>query len=175
MNTTVHSTLIATSSPSVVECESIIRRWVAPGVGAGAAFLGFEMLAGAVTTSAWAFPQSIAQTIRLAAPTTALDPAALLLGIAIHMAFSVGLGMIFIALAKRLGLRGTGHLLVAGVLFMWAESAISIWAVLHTFFPSTLYILFSAVPFWASFVGRTCFGVVLARLAAIAPQIGRDA
>jgi len=47
---------------------------------------------------------------------------------------------------------------------MWAESAISIWAVLHTLFPSTLWILFSAVPFWASFVGRTAFGLVLAAL-----------
>jgi hypothetical protein len=107
-------------------------------------------------------PQAIVQTIGLAAPTTTLDPSALLLGMTIHMAFSVALGVIFIALARRLALRGTVHLLVAGMLFMWAESTISIWAVLHTLFPSTLHILFSAVPFWASIVGRSCFGLVLA-------------
>jgi hypothetical protein len=122
------------------------------------------MIVGAATTTAWSFPQSIVQTIGLAAPTSALDPSALLLGIAIHMAFSIALGVMFIALVQRLGVRGTGRLLVAGVLFMWAESAITIWAVLHTLFPSTLYIMFSAVPFWASFAGRSAFGLVLASL-----------
>jgi hypothetical protein len=167
MHNTIASTLIASRTPPVAESDSSVRRWLVPGLAAGAAFLGFEMVAGAATgTTAWAFPQSIVQTVGLAAPNDALDPASLLLGMTIHMAFSVGLGVIFVALAQRLGLRGTGRLLVAGVLFMWLESAISIWAVLHTLFPSTLPILFDAVPFWASFVGRTMFGVVLASLVA---------
>lgn len=144
--------------------SSVQKDLIVPGLAAGAAFLGFEMLSGAFSTNAWAFPQSIPQTIGLTSPTSALDPLALVLGVAIHLAFSIGLGLVFIALAQRLGLRGTRRLLLAGVLFMWAESAISIWAVLHTFFPSTLYILFSAVPFWASFVGRTGFGLILAAL-----------
>jgi hypothetical protein len=164
MNNSAASTLIPTQTPAVVKWASIVRRWAAPGLGAGVVFLGFEMLVGSVTTAAWAFPQSIVQTIGLAAPTTALDPTALLLGMTIHMAFSVGLGVLFVPLAQRLALRGTGRLLIAGVLFMWVESVVSIWAVLHTFFPSTLYILFSAVPFWASIVGRTSFGLVLACL-----------
>jgi hypothetical protein len=170
MNNSTVSTVIATRTPFVGwsnAYEPIVRRWVLPGLGAGAAFLAFEMLVGAATTTAWSFPQSIVQTIGLAAPTSALDPSALLLGIAIHMAFSVALGVIFIALARRVGLRGAGRLLVAGVLFMWAESAISIWAVLHTLFPSTLYIIFSAVPFWASIVGRSAFGLVLGSLVAL--------
>jgi hypothetical protein len=167
MNHLAASTLSATRTRSVDSYESIVRHWVAPGLAAGAVFLAFEMLVGAVTTTTWAFPQSIVQTIGLAAPTPALDSFALLLGVTIHLAFSVGLGVIFIALGQRLGLRGTRRLLVAGVLFMWAESAISIWAVLHTLFPSTLYILFSAVPFWASIVGRTTFGLVLASYVAL--------
>jgi hypothetical protein len=96
-------------------------------------------------------------------PTTALEPTQLVAGVAIHILFSIGLGVLFIALAERLRLSG-GKLLAAGVLFMWAESGISIWAVLHTLFPSTLPLLFAAVPFWASFVGRTGFGVVLASM-----------
>jgi len=134
---------------------------VRSGLTAGAAFLGFEMAVGAFTTQAWAFPQSIVQTDGLGAPTSALEPSQLLMGVAIHLAFSVGLGVIFAALTQRLGLSG-GKLLIAGAVFMWAESAISIWAVLHTLFPATLPLLFAAVPFWASFVGRTGFGLVLA-------------
>lgn len=167
MNDRAAATLTATRTSPVIESESVLRHWVAPGVGAGAAFLGIEMIAGAATTTVWAFPQSIVQTIGLAAPTLTLEPFALLLGITIHMAFSVGLGVHFVALARRLHLRGTGHLLIAGAVFMWAESAISIWGVLHTLFPSTLDILFSAVPFWASVVGRTAFGLVLAGLVAL--------
>ncbi len=136
-------------------------RWVTPGLVAGAAFLGFEVAAGAFSTSAWAFPQSIAQTIGLGAATAAFDPLETGLGVAIHLAFSVGLGVLFVQIARLLGLAGW-KLVVAGVLFMWAESAVSIWLVLHTLFPSTLPLLFAAVPFWASFVGRTGFGVVLA-------------
>ena len=116
--------------------HSAAYRLIVPGLVAGAAFLAFEMLAGATSTSLWAFPQSIPQTVDLTAPTAALDPVALVLGVGIHLAFSVGLGLVFIALAQRLGLRGTVRLLVAGALFMWLESGVSIWGVIHTFFPS---------------------------------------
>jgi hypothetical protein len=141
--------------------SQVASRWVLPGLTAGAAFLAFEMLAGSISTSIWAFPQAVAQTIRIGAPTQALAPASLLAGIAIHLAFSVGLGILFIAIANRFSLtRRT--LVAAGVLYMWAESAISIWLVLHTLVPDTLPVLLGAVPFWASFVGRTGFGVMLA-------------
>jgi hypothetical protein len=136
-------------------------RWVNPGLIAGAAFLGFEMLAGSFSTSTWSFPQAIVQTIGMGAPTAEFEPAQLLAGSAIHLVFSIGLGVLFIAIARRLRLSGP-RLLAAGVLYMWIESGVSIWLVLHTLFPSTLPLLFAAVPFWASFVGRTGFGVLLA-------------
>lgn len=142
---------------------SDIRRLIWPGLGAGMAFLGFEIVVGAFTGSPWSFPQSIPQVIGASAPTPAFEPLSTALGVAIHLMFSIGLGVLFVALAGRLRIRGK-RLIAAAVLFMWAESAISIWAVLHTFFPDTLPILFSAVPFWASFVGRTGFGLVLAAL-----------
>jgi hypothetical protein len=142
---------------------SDVRACVVPGLGAGAAFLGFEMVVGAFTTTAWSFPQAIPQVIGLVPPTSEFEPISTLLGVVIHLAFSIGLGVLFAAIARQLGLRG-GKLVAAAVLFMWAESAISIWAVLHTLFPATLPFLFGAVPFWASFVGRTGFGLVLAAL-----------
>lgn len=137
------------------------RRWLAPGLAAGAGFLAIEMLAGSFTTSIWSFPESIAQTIGIGSPTRDLDPAQLLAGIVLHLAFSVCLGAMFVALAERFRVTGV-KLLASAVLFMWAESAISIWLVLHTFFPATLPVLLGAVPFWASFAGRTSFGVMLA-------------
>jgi hypothetical protein len=135
---------------------------VLPGLIAGSAFLGFEMLVGAFTTSAWAFPESIPQTLGIAAPTWELEPLQLTFGIIVHLGLSVGLAALFIALAQRFRVSGLKKLLAAGVLYMWAESAITIWVVLHTLFPATLPIEFDAIPFWASFVGRTGFGVILA-------------
>ncbi len=137
------------------------RRFIVPGLIAGTGFLAFEMLVGAATTSAWSFPQAIVQTIGVGVPTSQLNLGELVLGVVIHLAFSVGLGVLFVAIAERFGLSGP-RLLATGVLYMWAESFISIWLVLHTLFPDTLPILFAAVPFWASFVGRSGFGILLA-------------
>lgn len=137
-----------------------------PGLAAGVAFLGIEMLAG---QALWTFPQSIAQTIRLGSPTSEFDATQFALGVAIHLAFSISLGVLFAAFADLFRLAG-GKLLAAAVLFMWAESAVSIWLVLHTFLPGTLPLLLGAVPFWASFVGRTTFGVVLAVAYSLLPR-----
>ena len=130
-------------------------RYLVPGLSAGAAFLGIELLVGAFTTDLWRFPTAIAETIGVNSP---LSP---VLGVIIHFTFSLLLAAVFITAADRIRLNAW-KLLAAGVLFMWAESAVSIWLVLHTLFPTTLPILFDAVPFWASFLGRTMFGVVLA-------------
>jgi hypothetical protein len=149
----------AITAPTTV--ADAARRWLAPGLLAGATFLGFEMLVGACSTSVWEFPQAIAQTIGIGSPTYDFNAVQLAAGIAIHLAFSIGLGVLFIAIARRLGLSGR-RLMASAVLFMWIESATSIWLVLHTLFPATLPVLLGAAPFWASFVGRTGFGVVLA-------------
>jgi hypothetical protein len=83
-------------------------------------------------------------------------------GLAIHFGFSLALGALFITFARRFNIRRQRSLLAAGLLLMWLESAVSIWLVLHTLFPTTLPVLFAAVPFWASFLGRNAFGLVLA-------------
>jgi hypothetical protein len=132
-----------------------LRRWTIPGLTAGAAFLAIELVAGAANTSVFRFPEAIAETIGVASSWS------LLAGLIIHFTFSLGLGALFIGAANRLQLSGA-KLLAAGVLFMWIESGVSIWLVLHTLFPTTLPILFAAVPVWASVLGRTTFGAVLA-------------
>ena len=136
---------------------SAAQRWMLPGLNAGFAFLAVELAAGALSTSLWRFPEAIADVV-------GVPPAhSLIVGITIHFIFSLGLGTLFVAIADRF-LRSRGHptILLAGLMFMWLESPISIWLVLNTLYPTTLPILFAAVPFWASFVGRNLFGLVLA-------------
>ena len=150
--------MYVTASPSASQLTSdTARRYVVPGLSAGAVFLAIELLAGAFTTDLWRFPSAIAETIGVNSP---LSPA---LGVVIHFTCSALLGALFVAFAERFQVRGR-KLLAAGVLFMLAESSISIWLVLHTLFPTTLPILFAAVPFPASLLGRIMFGVVLAEV-----------
>ena len=152
---------IAQSLTAPVSLSDAAKPRLVPGLAAGIAFLAIEIVAGQISTTAWAFPQAIAQTIGIGSPMASFDLTQVAAGVAIHIAFSLGLGLLFVTGAERLQLSGT-RLFIAAVLFMCAESAVSIWLVLHTLFPETLPLLFSAVPFWASLLGRTSFGVVLA-------------
>src|SRR5215471_7802188 len=110
--------MLATQNHST---SDITRQWLVPGLAAGVVFLGFEMLAGAISTSAWQFPEAIAQTIGIGSPSEAFQPTSFVAGIAIHFAFSVALGVLFVAAAQRLRLSGT-RLLIGAIVFIYAES-----------------------------------------------------
>src|SRR6516225_6439788 len=93
--------------------SDITRQWLVPGLAAGLVFLACEMLAGAMSTSVWQFPEAIAQTIGIGAPTDAFQPTSLVAGVAIHFVFSVALGVMFVAIARRLKLSGARLLIGA--------------------------------------------------------------
>jgi hypothetical protein len=139
--------------------------WVLPGFIAGVVFLSIALVTGALATNFWAMPDAIAQTIGIAAPAGygfALVPA--LVGIAVHLAFSIGLGAIFTAFASWRRLHGW-ILVVAGVLFIMLETVISLWGVLHGLLPSRTFSYFlGAVPWWGSVSGRCMYGLVLGLL-----------
>lgn len=142
--------------------------WVRPGLLAGAAFLLFEMLVGSFATTTWAFPEGIAHTIGIGPPGYAWQPWSLLAGVIVHLTVSVGLGVLFIVIARRLRL--TGARLVAGaIVFSGVETGFTIWAVLHTLVSSRLPFLLGSTPFWASFVGHVGFGAVLGLLLLAGP------
>jgi hypothetical protein len=139
------------------------RRWIVPGLAAGALFLGLELLFGAFTTTVWAFPEGIAHTIGIGAPGYDFQPLPLLTGAAVHLLVSVGLGAVFTALADRLRLTGTA-VVIAAWLFSGVETAVAIWVVLHTLLPATLPLLLGSVPLWASIVGHNAYGLTLGLL-----------
>jgi hypothetical protein len=147
--------IAAVRQPRTESRRAPASRWLVPGLTAGAVFFGIELMAGSLTTSLWSFPEAIAEMI-------GVPPSwSLVAGVIVHFTFSLGLGVLFVILAEQFQLRGR-KLLAAGVLFMMAESSISIWLILNTLFPTTLPILFAAVPFWASLLGRIAFGLTLA-------------
>ena len=141
---------------------SSLSLWVLPGLTAGAVFLAVALLVSAFTTTVWAVPDSIAQAIGMAAPAGygfALVP--VVVGVAVHLAFSIGLGAIFTALAQRLQLHGW-LLVAAAVTFIGIETPITLWGVLYHLLPATTFQYFlHALLFWGSFLGRMMYGLTL--------------
>src|SRR6266567_2265675 len=102
-----------------------VRRWIFPGLVAGAFFLAVEMLFGSFTTTVWAFPEGIAHTIGIGARGYDLQPLALLTGVLVHLSVSAGLGALFTALIDRLRITGKA-VIVAAWLFSGVETAVAI-------------------------------------------------
>ena len=146
--------------------------WVLPGLVAGVAFLTIALIAGAVTTTVWAMPDAIAQTVGIAAPAEygfALVP--VLAGIAIHLALSIGLGAVFAAFARWRRLHGW-LLVVAAAIFITIETPVALWAVLHTLLPATTFHFYlAAIPLWGSLVGHYLYALILGLLLARSPFV----
>jgi len=131
-----------------------LSRWVLPGLIAGAVFLVIALVTGALATTVWAMPDAIAQTIGIAAPARysfALAP--VLVGIAVHLALSIGLGAMFTAFAWKLRLHGW-KLVAAAVLFITIETPIALWVVMNNVLPATTFCVISipssVTVFWSS-------------------------
>jgi hypothetical protein len=146
--------------------------WVLPGLIAGTVFLVTVLVAGALATTPWAMPDAIAQTIGMAAPAGygfALVP--VLVGIAVHLALSIGLCALFTACARGLRLHGWILLAAAGI-FITIETPVALWGVMHTLLPATTFQFFlAAIPWWGSVLGHYLYALVLGLLLALSPFI----
>ena len=144
---------------------NVLSFWVLPGFIAGVVFLSIALVTGAMVTNVWAMPNAIAHVIGIAAPAGygfALVP--VLVGIVVHLVFSITLGVIFTAFARWRRLHGW-VLVVVGVLFIMLETPIALWGVLHSLLPTTTFSYFlGALPWWGSVFGRCMYGLVLGLL-----------
>lgn len=119
---------------------NVLSFWVLPGFIAGVVFLSIALVTGAMVTNFWAMPDAIAHVIGIAAPAGygfALVP--VLVGIVVHLVFSITLGVIFTAFARWRRLHGW-VLVVVGVLFIMLETPIALWGVLHSLLPTTTFL-----------------------------------
>ena len=149
---------------------SVLSLWVLPGLIAGAAFLVIALVTGALATTAWAMPDAIAQTIGVAAPAGygfALVP--VVVGIAVHLALSIGLGVLFTAFARWRRLHGW-VLVAAAVLFITIETPTALWVVMHTLLPAPTFQSFlAALPWWGSVLGHYLYALILGLLLVFSP------
>ena len=144
--------------------------WVLPGLIGGAVFLVIALVAGALSTTAWAMPDAIAETIGIAAPTGYdFAPVPVLVGVAVHLALSIGLGAIFTAFARWRQLHGW-ILVAATVIFITIETPIALWVVLHNLLSAaTFHFFLAAIPLWGSVLGHYMYALILGLLLALNP------
>jgi hypothetical protein len=141
--------------------------WLLPGLVGGALFLGVAMIGGSLTTTPWAMPRAIAAVVGLGVHGYSFQLFPVLVGVTVHLIISMGLGVLYTAIARLLRLH-RWRLVLAIVIFDGLETAITIWVILHTVLPlATFRFFLRSVPFWASFVGRNvyalCIGFMLVR------------
>lgn len=144
--------------------------WVYPGLLAGLLFLAIALISGAIATSIWALPDGIARIVGMPTPANyrfALGP--VVVGIMIHLAFSIGLGAGLRAVAIWLRLRGWQNIL-AGFILIFLETPIALWVIMHPLLPaSTFYYFLGAVPLWGSILGHMLYALALGVLLALHP------
>lgn len=144
--------------------------WVLPGLLAGVLFLAVALVTGALATTVWAMPDGIAQTVGIAAPAGygfALVP--VVVGIAVHLALSIVLGVVFTACVSWRRLH-SWQLVVAGAIFVTIETPIALWVVMHNVLPAATFQYFlAAIPWWGSVLGHYLYAFALGLLLAFHP------
>jgi len=146
----------------------VAARWILPGLIAGLVFAMWAMVVGMFTSNLWAPPQGIAQSIGIEAPGHAFQLIPFVAGLMGHMVNSVVLGIIFIAIARVLHLRGVTSV-IGGMVYGLIVYGAMYWVLLRGLLASTSGSFLSANPEWSWVAAHLMLGVVLGALVAYGP------
>jgi hypothetical protein len=145
-----------------------VLNWALPGLIAGLVFAMWAMVVGLFTSTLWAPPQGIAQSIGIGTAGHDFQLVPLLVGLMGHMMNSIVLGAIFIAIARAIRLHGIPAL-AGGMVYGVIVYAAMYWVLLRGVLSSTSASFLSANPEWSWIAAHLMFGVVLGALAAYGP------
>jgi hypothetical protein len=145
-----------------------VLNWILPGLIAGLVFAMWAMVVGLFTSTLWAPPQGIAQSIGVGSPGHNLQLVPLVVGLMGHMMNSIVIGVIFIAIARAIQLHGPASA-VGGMVYGVIVYVGMYWVVLRGVLSSTSGSFLSANPEWSWIAAHLMFGVVLGALAAYGP------
>jgi uncharacterized membrane protein YagU involved in acid resistance len=128
----------------------------------------WAMVIGLFTSTPWAPPQGIAQSIGIGSPGHNFQLVPFIAGLMGHMMNSIVLGVIFIAIARALRLQGAAAVM-GGMVYGVIVYVGMYWVLLRGVLSSTSASFLSANPEWSWIAAHLMFGVVLSALAAYGP------
>lgn len=145
-----------------------VLKWVLPGLIAGMVFAMWAMVVGLFTSTLWAPPQGIAQSIGIGSPGHSFQLVPFVVGVMGHMMNSIVIGVIFVAIARAIRLQGMPAV-VGGMVYGVIVYVAMYWVVLRGLLSATSASFLSANPEWSWITAHLMFGVVLGALAAYGP------
>lgn len=146
----------------------VAARWILPGLIAGMVFAMWAMIVGIFTSTPWAPPQGIAQSVGIGSPGHGFQLVPFIVGLMGHMMNSVVIGAVFVLIARAIGLRGVGAL-IGGMVYGLAVYGAMYWVVLRGLLSAWSGSFLSANPEISWVVAHLMFGVVLGGLVAFGP------
>ena len=145
-----------------------VLKWVLPGLIAGLVFAMWAMVVGLFTSTLWAPPQGIAQSIGIGSQGHDFQLVPFLVGLMGHMMNSIVLGVIFIAIARALRLQSIAAV-AGGMVYGVIVYVGMYWVLLRGVLSSNSASFLSANPEWSWVAAHLMFGVALGALAAYGP------
>jgi uncharacterized membrane protein YagU involved in acid resistance len=145
-----------------------VLNWVLPGLIAGLVFAMWAMVVGLFTSTLWAPPQGIAQSIGIGSPGHSFQAVPFVAGLMGHMMNSIVLGVVFIAIARALRLYGPAAV-AGGMVYGVIVYVAMYWVLLRGLLSSTSASFLTANPEWSWIAAHLMFGIVLGALAAYGP------
>lgn len=140
----------------------------AGGLIAGLVFAMWAMIAGIFTSNLWAPPQGIGQALGIGHPGHDFQIVPFIVGLMGHMMNSIIFGLIFLAIAVALKLRGVAAV-VAGMMYGIVVYVAMYWVLLRNLLSGTSGSFLSANPEWSWILAHLMFGAVLGLLFAYGP------
>ncbi len=138
------------------------------GLIAGLVFAMWVMIVGIFTTNLWAPPQGIGQVLGIGHAGHDFQIVPFIVGLMGHMMNSIILGLIFLAIAAALNVRGIGLPLV-GMIYGIVVYVIMYPIVLRNLLSGTSGSFLSSNPEWSWVLAHLMFGAVLGLLFAYGP------
>jgi len=159
--------MAATAIPSA---QTGARWWarLIPGLVAGMAFAMWAMVVGIFASRLWAPPQGIWQSVGIGSQGWDLKLVPFILGVMGHMMNSVIIGLVFLAIAAALKLRGIA-LVVAGMMYGLVVYLVMYYPVLRGILSSTSGSFLRSNPEWSWVLAHLMYGMVLGLLLAYGP------
>lgn len=159
---------MSTTAISRVETNaSVILRLVA-GLVAGMAFAMWAMIVGIFASRLWAPPQGIAQSVGIGAQGWDFSVIPFILGLMGHMMNSIIIGLIFVASAAALKLRGNA-LVVAGVVYGIVVYLVMYYPILRGVLAANSGSFLRSNPEWSWVIAHIMYGMILGLLLTYGP------